>query len=53
MKEKNLGRISLGNKPYVNEIMVIIIAEIIKCKFFLFVKIVRLEVEISLANLFV
>ena len=39
LKSKNLGRMSLGNKPYTNEIIVIIIAEIVKCKFFLVVKI--------------
>ena len=39
LKSKNFGRLVFGNKPYVNEITVIIIVEIVKCKFFLFIKI--------------
>jgi hypothetical protein len=35
----NPGRLVFRNKPYVNAITVIMIAEIVKCKFFLFVKI--------------
>jgi len=36
LKSKSMDKILLGNKPYVNETTIIIIAEIIKCRFFFF-----------------